>query len=133
MSDFNKVVLSGRVTRDAEIKFLSSGNAVCDFGFASNRKFGEKEETTYVDCTIFGKKAESLNQYMVKGKNLILEGRLRLETWEKDGQKRSKLSVVVEDVTFLSSGERKEQSETEVRETKTSYSPNIDLEQSVPF
>ena len=133
MSDFNKVIISGRITRDAEMKFLASGNAVSDFGFASNRKFSDKEETTYVDCTLFGKKAESLNQYMIKGKNLILEGRLRLESWEKDGQKRSKLSLVVDDVTFLSSGEKQEKTEPVAQEQRVYDTSYIDAEQTVPF
>jgi single-strand DNA-binding protein len=133
MSDFNKVIISGRITRNAELKTLSSGNAVSDFGFASNRKFGDREETTYVDCTLFGKKAESLNEYMVKGKNLILEGRLRLESWEKDGQKRSKLSLVVDDVTFLSSGEKQEKTEPVAQEQRVYYTSYIDADQTVPF
>jgi single-strand DNA-binding protein len=132
MSDFNKTILSGRITRDAELKNLPSGITVCDFGFASNRKYGDKEETTFVDCSIFGKKAEALHQYLVKGKGLIVEGRLRLETWGKDDQKRSKLSIVVEDVTFLSSGEKQTQ-KVESEERSIPDMSYVDLTENVPF
>lgn len=110
MADLNKVMLIGRLSRDPQLRYLPSQSAVCDFGFAVGRKYklasGEaKEETCFVDCTVFGKGAEIFNQYMAKGKQCYLEGRLRLDQWDDKttGQKRSKLTVVVEDFQFLGS------------------------------
>jgi single-strand DNA-binding protein len=111
MSDLNKVMLIGRLTRDPQLRFLPSQSAVCDFGFAVGRKFktasGEqKEETAFIDCTLFGKGGEIFNQYMQKGSQCYLEGRLKLDQWDDKttGQKRSKLAVVVENFQFLGGG-----------------------------
>jgi single-strand DNA-binding protein len=108
MADLNKVMLIGRLSRDPQLRYLPSQSAVCDFGFAVGRKFktanGEqKEETAFVDCTVFGKAAEVFNQYMSKGKQCYVEGRLRLDQWDDktSGQKRSKITVVVENFQFL--------------------------------
>jgi single-strand DNA-binding protein len=106
MAAFNKVILLGNLTRDPQFKTLSSGTAVADFGIAMNRKFtqqGEqREEVTFVDVTAFGKQAETINQYCRKGKQLLIEGRLKYDTWEdKQGGKRSKLSVVVDGFQFV--------------------------------
>lgn len=101
MQDLNKVYLTGRVTRDVEVRELSGGKKVATVGFASNRKFGEKEEVTFVDLEVWDKPAEILGEYAQKGKQLLIEGRLKLDQWEKDGQKQSKLVVVVEDFKFL--------------------------------
>ncbi len=99
MSDLNNVTLSGRLTKDSEYKELSKTNLV-EFSLAVNRKYKDNESTTYVDCIMFGDRASKLSDYLVKGKYLIVNGELRQETWEKDGQKRSKLSLVVNDVVF---------------------------------
>ena len=108
MADLNKVMLIGRLTRDPQLRFLPNQTPICDFGFAVGRKWktptGEsKEETTFVDCTIFGKGGEIFNQYMTKGKQCYLEGRLKFDQWDDKttGQKRSKLNVIVEDFQFL--------------------------------
>lgn len=108
MADLNKVMLIGRLTRDPALKYLPSQSAVCDFGFAVGRKFKlqsgeEREETTFLDCSLFGKSAEIFNQYMQKGKQCYLEGRLKLDQWDDKttGQKRSKLTVIVENFIFL--------------------------------
>lgn len=110
MADLNKVMLIGRLSRDPQLRYLPSQSAVCDFGFAVGRKFktatGEqKEETCFIDCAVFGKAAEVFNQYMAKGRQCYLEGRLKLDQWDDKttGQKRSKLTVVVEDFQFLGS------------------------------
>lgn len=133
MSDTNVVVLSGRVTRDAVLRTLST-TSVAEFGFASNRKYGETEKTTFVDVKIWGKAAESLHNYLTMGKYLVLKGRLELETWEKEGQNRSKLVLVVEDVTFVPGGksdnvETVSQSETE----KPVQNLDVNLDYDVPF
>ncbi|MEM7263634.1 MAG: single-stranded DNA-binding protein [Planctomycetota bacterium] len=104
--NFNKVILVGRLTRDVEVKYLGSGMAVTDLGLAVNHNYrrqdGEMvEETCFVDCTVWGKQAESCSQYLSKGRGVLVEGRLKLETWETDGQKRSKHKVSADRVQFM--------------------------------
>lgn len=124
MSDMNKVCISGRLTRDAVLKFLPSGTAALEFGLASNKKLGkDKEDTVFVDVTLFGASGESINQYMTKGKYVLVTGRLRLETWDTDGSKRSKLSLVADTVDFVPMGSN-ESSE----QTKSSVDVNLDEE-----
>ena len=107
MANLNKVMLIGNLTRDPDLKYTPGNQAVCEIGLAVNRKYRTKEgedreETTFVDCEAWGKQAEVLKQYMTKGKPLFIEGRLKLDTWEdKDGGKRSKMRVVIENFQFL--------------------------------
>lgn len=107
MANFNKVLLAGNLTRDPQLSHLPSNTAVAEMGMAVNRKWrsqtGEmKEEVTFVDLRAYGKQAETLNQYMTKGKPILIEGRLKYDQWEtKEGQKRSKLYVIVENFQFL--------------------------------
>src|SRR2546421_13112482 len=108
MASFNKVMLMGNLARDPQLKYLPSQTAVAEFGIACNRKFrtaqGEdREEVTFVEVHAFGKQAEVLNQYMTKGKPLFIEGRLKLDQWEdkQGGGKRSKMTVVVENFSFI--------------------------------
>jgi single-strand DNA-binding protein len=101
MASFNRVILMGNITRDIEVKYLQSGMAVADIGLAVNdrrkNQSGEWiEETTFVDVTLWGRTAEVAGEYLSKGSPILIEGRLKYDTWEKDGQKRSKLSVVAE-------------------------------------
>lgn len=108
MANVNKVILIGNLTR-VELKQLPSGNPVAQIGLAINREWkdkdGEKkEEVTFVDCEAWGKTAEIMAKYLAKGKPVYVEGRLKLDVWEKDGEKRSKLKVVVESFQFLASG-----------------------------
>jgi single-strand DNA-binding protein len=108
MANFNKVILAGNLTRDPQLSYLPSGTPACEFGLAVNRKWksqqtGEmKEEVCFVDCRSYGRQAETINQYMKKGRQLLVEGHLRYDQWEgKDGQKRSKLLVHVDSFQFL--------------------------------
>ncbi len=101
MASINNVVLVGNVTRDPEIKYSQSGTAVCGVGLAMNRKYGEKEEVTFVDVTFFGKLAEIMGEHVVKGQQIGVTGRLKQETWETDGQKRSRLVVIAENMQML--------------------------------
>jgi single-strand DNA-binding protein len=101
MASFNRVILLGNLTRDVEVRYLQSGTAVADVGLAVNdRRKGQNgewiEETTFVDVTLWGRTAEVAGEYLGKGSPILIEGRLKYDTWEKDGQKRSKLSVVCE-------------------------------------
>ena len=111
MASFNKVILVGNLTRDPELRYTPKGTAVAKIGLAVNRTWrneaGEtKEEVTFVDVDVFGRTAENVGQYLRKGSPVLVEGRLRLDTWEdkQTNQKRSKLGVVAEIVQFLSSG-----------------------------
>lgn len=109
MANFNKVLLLGNLTRDVELRHTQGGQALAKFGMAINRKYtanGEQKETTcFVDLTAWGKQAELLHQYVRKGSQLFVEGRLEYSTWEaQDGGKRSKLEVVVENFQFVGSG-----------------------------
>ena len=110
MASFNKVILVGNLTRDPELRYTPKGTAVAKIGLAVNRTWrneaGEtKEEVTFVDVDVFGRTAENVGQYMRKGSPMLVEGRLRLDTWEdkQTNQKRSKLGVVAETVQFLGS------------------------------
>ncbi len=108
MASFNKVLLMGNLTRDPEVRYTAKGTAVCDLGLAVNRTYtadnGERrEETTFVDVTLWGKTAELAGQYLSKGRPVFIEGRLKFETWDDktSGQKRSKLSVIGENMQFI--------------------------------
>ena len=106
MPSFNKVVLVGNLTRDVELRHISSGSAVAEIGLAINDrvKRGEEwvDEATFVDVTLWGKSAENAAEYLSSGSPVLVEGRLKLDRWEKDGEKRSKLKVVGERIQFLS-------------------------------
>jgi single-strand DNA-binding protein len=111
MASFNKVILAGNLTRDPELRYTPKGTAIARLGIACNRKWksetGEmKEEVTFVDVDAFGKTAETIGQYLKKGRPILIEGRLRYDTWEdkQSGQKKSKLGVVLENFQFLDSG-----------------------------
>jgi single-strand DNA-binding protein len=110
MASFNKVILLGNLTRDPETRVTANGNTICKLGMAVSRVYstrdGERrEETTFVDIDAFGKQAEVITKYMRKGRPLMVEGRLKLDQWEtNEGQKRSKLGVVLENFQFLPGG-----------------------------
>ncbi len=107
MASFNRVILVGNLTRDPELRYVPSGMAVTDIGLAVNDKrknaSGEWiEETTFVDVTLWGRTAEVAGEYLSKGSPVLIEGRLKLDTWEgNDGQKKSKLKVVGEKMQLL--------------------------------
>src|SRR3990167_9439523 len=108
MAGYNRIILMGNLTRDPEYKQLASGQAVCRLGLASNRQFKNKQsgqmtqEVCFVDIDVWGAQAESCNQYLQKGRPVLVEGRLKLDSWqEADGTKRSKHSIVADRVTFL--------------------------------
>jgi single-strand DNA-binding protein len=107
VANFNKVILMGNLTRDVELRQTQSGMALAKFGMATNRKWSQngeqKESTCFVDLTAWGRQAEVLAQYVKKGSQLFVEGRLEYSTWEakEGGGKRSKLEVVVENFQFI--------------------------------
>ncbi len=108
MASLNKVLLMGNLTRNPEIRYTPGGSAVCEFGMAINRRFmqangQEKEETCFVDITVWGKQAESTSRFVQKGSSVFIEGRLVFDQWEEKetGNKRSRLRVYAERVQFL--------------------------------
>ncbi len=108
MASYNRVVLIGNVTRDIELKYLPSGMAVTDVGLAVNdrRKNASGEwvdDPLYIDITMFGRTAEIAGEYLTKGSPVFVEGRLKLDTWEKEGQKRSKIHVICDRMQLLGS------------------------------
>lgn len=110
MADYNKIILVGNLTRDPQLSYLPSQTPVVEFGLAVNRRWkgqdGQpREETCFIDCNCFGKQAETFNQYMTKGSPVLVEGRLQFDTWEKDGQRRSKHKVNVQSFTFMGKAE----------------------------
>ena len=108
MVDINIVVLIGRLTRDAELKITASGQAVCKFSIAVNRrrKNGDQweDEANFFDIVVWGKQGESLNQYLKKGKMVGVTGELRQDRWQQDGQNRSKVEVVANNLQLLGGG-----------------------------
>ena len=107
MANFNRVILLGNLTRDPQLRYLPNNTAVCEFGLAVNRRWRDadgnmREETCFVDVSAFGRQAETINQYMAKGRPILIEGRLKFDSWTaQDGSKRSKLSVVAERFQFV--------------------------------
>ena len=111
MAAFNRVIIVGNLTRDPEYRTLPSGQGVCRLGMATNRQFKNKQtgsmvqEVCYIDVDVWGAQAESCRQYLQKGRSILVEGRLKLDSWEdQTGQKRTKHSIVAERVVFLSNG-----------------------------
>lgn len=111
MRGFSKVVLAGNLTRDPELRTTPNGASVCSFTIAVNRNYKDasgnpQEQTSFIDCTAWGKAGEMINQYLKKGQPLLVSGRLSQHSWEdkNSGQKRSRTEVVVEDFTFISGG-----------------------------
>ena len=108
MADINKVILVGRLTRDAELRYTNSGAPICKFSIAINRrkKVGDQweDEANFFDCVLFGRQGESINQYLVKGKQVGIDGELRQNRWEQDGQSRSKVEITAYNVMLLGGG-----------------------------
>jgi len=124
MSSFNKVILIGNLTRDPQIKYTTGGTAIAELGMAIGRKWfdkttnQQKEETTCVDVTLFGKQAEVAGQYLAKGRPVMIEGRLQLDSWEdkETGHKRSKLRVVGENLVLM--GGKRDEAPPEERQSE---------------
>tara|TARA_Y100000287_G_C14059653_1_gene275379 strand:- start:83 stop:556 length:474 start_codon:yes stop_codon:yes gene_type:complete len=157
MASLNKVLLIGNLTRDPDVKMLSSGRPVCNFGLALNRSYkdGEgnrKEEVTFVDVECYGPRAEAVGRFFTKGRSIFVEGRLKLDQWEsKEGEKRSAIRVVLDNFEFVDSkqdsagmGERQPSANSATKSDTTTVSsppdnssPNVksdpDLDEDVPF
>lgn len=114
----NRVNISGNLTRDAELRQTQGGMAILNIGVAvndrrKNAQTGEWEDVpNFVDCVMFGSRAEKLAQYLAKGTKVAIDGKLRWSQWEKDGAKRSKLEVIVDEIEFMSRGGQQRQQQT---------------------
>jgi single-strand DNA-binding protein len=106
MASYNRVILMGNLTRDVEVRYLQSGTAVADIGLAVNERRKNQagewiEEVVFVDVTLWGRTAEVAGEYLSRGSPIFIEGRLRLDQWEKDGQKHSKLRVTCDRMQMI--------------------------------
>jgi single-strand DNA-binding protein len=118
VADFNRIIMIGNLTRDPELRQLPSGQNVCRLSIASNRQFKNRQsgqmiqEVCYIDVDVWGAQAESTNQYLKKGRPVLIEGRLKLDSWkDAEGQSRSKHSIVADRVVFLGSSQSNEVAE----------------------
>lgn len=133
----NRVNISGNLTRDPELRATSGGAQVLSFGVAvndraKNQQTGEWEDRpNFIECTMFGTRAEAVSRYLSKGAKVAIEGKLRWSQWEKDGQKRSKLEVIVDEIEFMS---RQQGSETSAygQPQQQDYDPEI-ADEDIPF
>jgi single-strand DNA-binding protein len=134
MSSFNRVILMGNLTREVELRKTASNTAVCDIGIAANDrvKRGNEwvDEATFVDVTLWGRTAEIAAEYLSKGSQVLIEGRLKLDQWEQDGQKRSKLKVVGDKLQLLGTKGAVKPKATEA-ESVAEYDEAVD--DGVPF
>ncbi len=117
MASYNRVILMGNLTKDPEVRYTPSGTAVCDLRMATNRRFRgadgqDREETCFVNVTVWGRQAENTGKYLGRGSSALVEGRLKYDEWERDGQKHNRLSVVAERIQFLGSPRNQELRDT---------------------
>lgn len=140
MPSLNRVMLMGNLTRDPEVRYTPKGTAVGDISIAINDTYkaqdgSTKETVTYVEVETWGRTAENCKQYLSKGRPIFVEGQLKLDQWEQDGQKRSKLKVRADRVQFLGSGEQRESRPTE-RPRSDDYSQlphSLPSDDDIPF
>ena len=138
MNSYNKVIVTGNLTRDPEMKATPAGVEIASFSLALNRQYknqaGESvEETSFIDCKAFGKQAELIGQYMGKGRPMLLEGRLKQDTWQTpEGKNRSKVTIICEKFLFMDSKQdAKPSANNEPNATPANKSPIEDSD--VPF
>lgn len=137
----NRVVISGNLTRDPEVRTTASGTSILSMGVAvndrrRNNQTGEWEDyANFIDCTMFGTRAQNVAQYLSKGTKVAIEGKLRWSQWERDGQKRSKIEVIVDDLEFLSRNNNGGQNSYGAPADTSSYSapamPSVDTNSSL--
>ena len=110
MADLNVVALTGRLTRDSELKYTNGGMAICAFSVAVNRrrKQGDEwiDEANFFDVTLFGRRGEAIQRYLTKGTQVAVQGELKQDRWEQDGNRRSKIQIIANDITLLGGGAR---------------------------
>jgi single-strand DNA-binding protein len=139
MASFNRVIIVGNLTRDPEYRTLASGQGVCRLGLATNRQFKNKQtgslvqEVCYIDIDVWGAQAESCRQYLQKGRPVLVEGRLKQDSWDDQtsGQKRTKHSIVAERVVFLGNGPSVETMSSFSDESEVQLNPNNAVERDL--
>lgn len=146
----NRVNISGNLTRDVELRSTQAGTSIATFGIAvndrrKNPQTGEWENCpNYVDCVIFGNRAEKVGQFIGKGSKVAIEGKLRWSQWERDGQKRSKLEVIVDEIEFMSQSNARDEHQSQQLNNYTnqrhngsnsaSQQPQMDVyDEDIPF
>lgn len=135
---FNKVIIVGNLTSDVELKYLPSGSATTTIRLASNRKYKKQdgemtEETCFVDVKLFGRTAEIANQYLKKGSQVLIDGRLNYETWnDASGQKRSKHTITAESMQMLGKANTESQGVPQSNANYTSKQSVSETSQNVP-
>lgn len=137
MRGFSKAIIVGNLTRDPELRSTPNGASVCSFSVAVNRTFrdsnGEqKEDVSFIDCSAWGKLGEMINQYAKKGTGVLVSGRLSQHSWEdKDGKKRSRTEIVVEDFNFTTNGNRGGEGGSNYSSTDSQAEP-VDIPDDIP-
>jgi len=125
MASFNRIIIMGNLTRDPELKQLSSGQSLCRLGLASNRQYRNKQsgdlsqEVCFIDVDVWGSQAENCKQYLAKGRPVLVEGRLKFDTWQStDGSTRSKHTIVAERVVFMAGASVEQETSSDLQEQK---------------
>ena len=132
----NRAIVSGNLTRDPELRTTSGGMAVLSLGVAvndrrKNQQTGEWEDCpNFIDCTMFGSRAEAVSRYLSKGSKVCIEGRLRWSQWERDGQKRSKVEVVVDEIEFMTA---RGEGGNAARPAQAAYAEPSLYDEDIPF
>jgi len=120
----NKVIVSGNLTKEPELRYLPDGTAVGSFSIAVNEKYKDKETVSFFDVTVWGKTAENCGQYIFKGSKVLIEGRLKQESWEdKEGKKQYRIKIIAQRVEFI--GKPKEQAHAEPGVDQTQNESNV--------
>lgn len=140
MSDINNVSLTGRLTRDPELRVTAGGTQLLSFTLAfntsvRNRQTGEWDErSNFIDCTMFGKRAEALLNYLAKGQKVAIVGKLRYATWDKDGQRHSKLDLIVDEIDFMAQRQDASQPAPASASPQAPMPPVVDtFDEDIPF
>ena len=146
MADINRVTLIGRLTKDSDLKYTQGGLAISNFSIAVNRrrKSGDQwiDEVSYFDINLYGKPAESLKQYLTKGKQIAVDGELRQDRWEKEGQNHSRIVIIANNVQLLGGNSENKSNSSEQKTNffveKQSYEQTFDAEkqefpEDIPF
>ena len=131
----NRVNISGNLTRDPEMRHTASGMQVLSFGMAVNDRAKDAngewvDRPNFIDCTMFGARAEAVSRYISKGSKVAVEGKLRWSQWEKDGQKRSKIEVIVDEIEFMS--RREDGAQGAAPQPASAPAPDV-YDEDIPF
>ena len=126
-NDINTVILIGRIVRDAQLTYANNGTALSKYSIAVGEKYKDKDETSFFSCTMFGKIAEGLSKYLEKGKQVCIQGKLKQDTWEKDGQKHERVNIIVNSVQLLGDGKTEKNQQTSKKSTVEDFDDSLDI------